>query len=224
MSKALNFIFFDVGHTLLFPDWNLILQPLAVRGCLPTSDHLRAIDRKTRKAFDESASDAGSPNIGFWRVFHSHLLESLGISDNALLDSLVAAMAKSDHWNQIRPGTRDVLQGIGANFSMAVISNSDGGVARVLHRCGIGDCFRKVIDSGAVGYEKPHPAIFKMALDAVGAQAEESVYVGDVYCVDYVGATRAGMQSILFDIAGVYRDTGLPRVESLDELKTSLQI
>jgi len=222
MSSALRFIFFDVGHTLLFPDWKFILQPLTKRGCEPTLEQLRAIDRKTRKDFDESAAGAGSPNIGFWRCFHSYLLESLGISDESLLESLIAAMAKSDNWNQIRPGTREVLEGIGQSFQLAVISNSDGGVARVLDRCGIGDCFLQVIDSGAVGYEKPHPAIFEMALNAVGARPEESLYVGDVYCVDYVGATRARMKAILFDIAGAYRETGLPRVESLQELRTRL--
>jgi FMN phosphatase YigB (HAD superfamily) len=42
--------------------------------------------------------------------------------------------------------------------------------------------------------------------------------VGDVYSVDYVGATRAGMQAILFDVSGTYRESGLPRVESLEEL------
>jgi hypothetical protein len=36
--------------------------------------------------------------------------------------------------------------------------------------------------------------------------------------VDYLGATRAGMQAMLFDIAGTYRESGLPRVESLQEL------
>jgi HAD superfamily hydrolase (TIGR01509 family) len=223
MSSAFKFIFFDVGHTLLFPDWKLILQPLADRGSLPSPERLRTIDRRTRKDFDDLASAAGSPNTGFWRVFHSHLLESLGISDDALLESLVVAMSKSDHWDQIRPGTREALQSMGQDFRMAVISNSDGGVSRVLNRCGIGDCFLKVIDSGAVGYEKPHPAIFEMAVNAVGARPQESLYVGDVYCVDYVGATQAGMQAILFDVAGAYRDTDLPRVESLQELQTKLQ-
>jgi hypothetical protein len=47
--------------------------------------------------------------------------------------------------------------------------------------------------------------------------------VGDVHCVDYVGATRAGMQAILFDICGAYRDSGLPRVESLEGLERLLE-
>jgi hypothetical protein len=42
--------------------------------------------------------------------------------------------------------------------------------------------------------------------------------------VDYVGARNAGMQAILFDVAGAYRDRDAneSRVESLGELETWL--
>ena len=85
-------------------------------------------------------------------------------------------------------------------------------------RCGIADGFLSITDSGLIGHEKPHPAIFEAALKSLGARAEESLYVGDVYSVDYQGATGAGMQAVLFDLPGAYRDKGLPRVESLEEL------
>ena len=62
------------------------------------------------------------------------------------------------------------------------------------------------------------PSIFETALKSMKAPANESLYVGDVYSVDYLGATRAGMQAVLFDVAGAYRDKGLPRVESMEEL------
>ncbi len=55
------------------------------------------------------------------------------------------------------------------------------------------------------------------------ADPEESLYVGDIYAVDYVGARRAGMQAVLFDIAGTYKETEFPRVESLNELEQWLQ-
>ena len=79
-----------------------------------------------------------------------------------------------------------------------------------------------ITDSGLVGYEKPHPAIFQAAMRAMDATPEQSLYVGDVYSVDYVGATRAGMQAILFDVSGAYRESGKPRVESLEELEMKL--
>ena len=40
--------------------------------------------------------------------------------------------------------------------------------------------------------------------------------------VDYRGATSAGMQALLMDIPGAYRDKGVPRVESLEELQIVL--
>jgi putative hydrolase of the HAD superfamily len=93
----------------------------------------------------------------------------------------------------------------------------------VLKHCGIADVFGKVIDSGLVGYEKPHPAIFEAALREMRAAPEETLYVGDVYSVDYMGATRVGMQAMLFDVAGAYRENRLPRVESLEELELRLR-
>ena len=50
-----------------------------------------------------------------------------------------------------------------------------------------------------------------------------SLYVGDVYSVDYLGATGAGMQALLMDVPGAYRDNGVPRVESLEELQVALR-
>jgi FMN phosphatase YigB (HAD superfamily) len=47
--------------------------------------------------------------------------------------------------------------------------------------------------------------------------------VGDVYSVDYVGARNAGMQAILFDVAGTYRESEFPRVESMAELENWLK-
>ncbi len=128
----------------------------------------------------------------------------------------------SGNWCDIRPGSREILQRIGERYQIGVISNADGKIAAVLQQCGIADCFLTITDSELVGYEKPHPAIFEAALRGMGVAPGETLYVGDVYCVDYLGATRAGMQAILFDVCGAYRETSLPRVESLEELEQKL--
>lgn len=56
----------------------------------------------------------------------------------------------------------------------------------------------------------------------MNARADESLYVGDVYSVDYIGATNAGMQAILFDVAGAYRGRPEARVESVEALERCL--
>jgi FMN phosphatase YigB (HAD superfamily) len=57
----------------------------------------------------------------------------------------------------------------------------------------------------------------------MNARPDESLYVGDVYSVDYVGARNAGMEAVLFDLAGAYRDRHEPRVESVSQLETWLR-
>jgi HAD superfamily hydrolase (TIGR01509 family) len=222
MRAPLKAIFFDVGNTLLFPDRHHILAPLHQRKLSSSLDHWHAIARKTKREFDNILEHDGKADHSFWYLFYSHLLADLEVRDDALRDTLVSATRVSANWCDILPGTRESLLLLGQRYPLAVISNADGKIADVLESCGIADCFRTITDSGLVGYEKPHPAIFETALRDIGVAPEQSLYVGDMYSVDYVGATRAGMQAILFDVPGAYRDSGLPRVESLEELEQKI--
>jgi HAD superfamily hydrolase (TIGR01509 family) len=214
-------IFFDVGNTLLFPNRQRILASLPA-SAHPTLSQWQAIERKTKDQFDREMT-GGRVDHSFWWTFHTRLLDEANSSNNALREELIRNTQLSANWDQILPGTRESLERIANKHAIAVISNADGKIDAVLDRCGICDCFQSITDSGIVGQEKPHPAIFQAALEKMGAAAAESLYVGDVYSVDYVGARNAGMNAILFDIAGTYRDRNLPRVESLEELEIWLK-
>jgi HAD superfamily hydrolase (TIGR01509 family) len=213
-------IFFDVGNTLLFPNRAKMLAPIS-SDRHPTLEQWQALERKTKQEFDQGMQSGGVDH-GFWWTFHTHLLEDLG-EDVGVRNALVENTQNSANWDHILRGTRDALVRIGQNFRIAVISNADGGIGRVLSRCGIADCFESVTDSGIVGVEKPHPKIFEAALETMQVRPDESLYVGDVYSVDYVGARNAGMQAVLFDVAGAYRDRQLPRVGSMEQLETWLK-
>ena len=213
-------IFFDVGNTLLFPNCAKMLESIAPNRH-PTLDQWQALERRTKREFD-LGMQKGKIDHGFWWIFHTYLLQDLE-EDGGLRDGLVEKTQNSANWDQIPPGTRTSLDRLRQKFRIAVISNADGGIERVLSRCGIADCFESITDSGVVGIEKPRAGIFEAALAAMKARADESLYIGDVYSVDYVGARNAGMQAVLFDVAGAYRDRDLPRVESLDELESWLK-
>jgi putative hydrolase of the HAD superfamily len=212
-----RFVFFDVGNTLLFPNRARILSALPADRH-PTLEQWQALERRTKKEFDEGMIGRRVDH-SFWWTFHTYLLEELNLLEDGLRDVLIENTQKSANWDEILPGTREALERIGSIYSTAVISNADGKIEDVLRRRGIADCFKSITDSGIVGHEKPHPAVFQAALQAMQAQAAESLYVGDVYSVDYVGARNVGMQAILFDVAGAYRDRGVARVDSLAELE-----
>ncbi len=220
MAKR-RFIFFDVGNTLLFPNRARMLAPLPAAQH-PPLERWQALERRTKQEFDAGML-RGRIDHGFWWTFHTYLLNELGTPDSAVRDALVENTQNSANWDQILPGTRDVLDSIAQDYAIAVISNADGRIDAVLRRCGIADCFASITDSGVVGHEKPHWEIFAAALRAMKAEAAESLYVGDVYSVDYVGAQNAGMEAVLFDVAGAYREREVPRVESLTELRNWLR-
>lgn len=223
MNSKLKTIFFDVGNTLLFPNHARIHKPLAERGFIPDHEHLRDLECRTKNQFDGMMTRNGSTDHSFWWMFYSQLLSEIGLDDDPVRDQLVTGIRNSGNWDTIRPGTAEQLHEIGERYQVAVISNADGKIKDVLQKCGIADCFRTITDSGLAGYEKPHPEIFRQALKSMNAAPEESLYVGDVYSVDYLGATGAGMQAALMDVPCAYRDKGVPRVESLDKLQTFLR-
>lgn len=214
-------VFFDVGNTLLFPNRARILAPLPDERH-PTLEQWQALERTTKREFDQSLLD-GHVDHGFWWIFHTHLLEGLGTVDDTVRTILIQNTQISANWDKLLPETREALDRIRRHYRIAVISNADGRIDQLLARSGIADCFESITDSGIVGIEKPRAEIFEAALRAMQARAEESLYVGDVYSVDFVGARNAGMDAVLFDVAGAYRENKLPRVESLGELESWLK-
>src|SRR5215475_11946144 len=78
MAERPEAIFFDVGNTLLFPNWTRILGPLTERGIVPTHEQLQSVERRTKNEFDEMVA-SGRPDLGFWRVFLPRLLELVAL-------------------------------------------------------------------------------------------------------------------------------------------------
>lgn len=222
MYLQVTTIFFDVGNTLLFPNRKRIHAPLAEKGWNPEPERLRQLECRIKCEFDALMVSDGNHDHSFWLMFYTQLFADLGVIDERLRNELVAGVRDSANWDQIRPGTREHLLSFAQRYRIGVISNADGRIEDVLRRCGIADCFLTITDSGLVGREKPHPEIFRHAMQAMSASPENCLYVGDVYSVDYLGATRAGMQAVLMDVPGAYKDKGVARVESLAELDSLL--
>lgn len=61
---------------------------------------------------------------------------------------------------------------------------------------GLADLFETTVISCDIGYMKPHPRIFHFALECMGAEAEETVMVGDSLRADVEGAKRLGMIAV----------------------------
>lgn len=105
-----------------------------------------------------------------------------------------------------------------------MISNSLGTIEEQLVRVGLAPLFDTVVDSAVVGVEKPHPEIFRIALDRAGIEPSEALFVGDIYPTDVGGARLAGLAGVLMDRVGAYPNADCPRLQSLSELDKFLNL
>lgn len=82
------------------------------------------------------------------------------------------------------------------------------------------------LSAADVGYLKPHPRIFRRALEMMGTLAEETVFVGDNPVADVGGAQAAGMRAVRRLNPGASDNRHLakahPTVRSLAELPSLL--
>src|SRR5271170_2093763 len=101
MTEKPNYIFFDVGNTLLFPNRERIHAPLAECGFKPDNEHLRDLECRTKNQFDGMMTASGSTDHNFWWMFYSQLLSEIGLNNDALRDQLVSAIRNSGNWDII---------------------------------------------------------------------------------------------------------------------------
>jgi putative hydrolase of the HAD superfamily len=84
-------------------------------------------------------------------------------------------------------------------LKLGLVSNAfDPGwlLHRDLEQMGIEERLDFSVFSSEVGTRKPHPAIFERALDALGVEAERSLFVGDRLYEDVRGAAEVGMTTV----------------------------
>lgn len=79
------------------------------------------------------------------------------------------------------------------------------------------------VSSADVGLGKPNPSPYLKALDELGIDAQESIFVGDTVETDIVGARAAGMRAVLLERSDRARDrSGFLVIERLTALNEFL--
>jgi HAD superfamily hydrolase (TIGR01509 family) len=210
----LKAVFFDAGGTLVHADYARVRDALLRSvGRAPSVEALAGAEYAGRAAVEAAmAADAAMGDGARWLVHFSGALASLGYSREEMATAGPAIRAehgRANLWTVAEPGAAAALAGLRERgLVVGCVSNSDGTVEALLERVGLRAALDFVVDSGAVGVEKPDPRIFRIALERAGVEASEAMHVGDLFPVDVVGARRAGIEAVLLDPLGRYADRG----------------
>jgi len=209
-------VLFDLGHTL----WHLpnMPPPRAIRGetmrrleALITGwgfemsgerlmigrDIRLAVEEETHRAFHGDCVDPGYPEL-CRRIAKEHDMELTPEQGDELWEA----------WNlggiflnrQLFP---DVLASLTAlrdrGFRLASVTNrgySGPDFWDEVRQLGLEDLFEAVVVSCDVGYMKPHPRIYQVAIERLGVEAPECLMVGDNLRADVEGPKTLGMMAV----------------------------
>jgi len=121
-------------------------------------------------------------------TLQTEYLQSKGITilaQDTILDTCYNKVVK--HISTVSKPALEKIQ-----LPMVLVTNFYGNMHTVLAEFGLDHLFKDVIESSVVGVRKPDPEIFRLGVQALGLEPQETVMIGDNYEKDIVPANSIG--------------------------------
>ncbi len=201
------FVWFDLGYTLLYeprePAYQRVLAESGHSVSLETLE--RAFHVADKHIMKDYPGVFGRDPEAFMPWFLGELNYRLGVrldlcrAWQRLKEERKALDVRWLPFPHVKAALEELKQ---RDVRMGVITNWDPSARPLLADHGLDCYFEQVIVSSEVGCEKPDPAIFELAMRRASVRPADSVYVGDNYYVDAVGARRVGMRCLIVNRFG----------------------
>jgi putative hydrolase of the HAD superfamily len=157
----------------------------------------------------------------WWKDVVHRVFTEVGMVFNfdEFFDQVYDRFRDSQGW-VLFPETVNVLDELKKRqLKLGVISNFDNRIYSVMRSLNILQFFDTVTISSETGYCKPDLQIFEAAVGALGVSAAEILLVGDSLADDVEAGIHAGLNAVLLDRSGRYREHGhLRRISTLTEV------
>ncbi len=138
--------------------------------------------------------------LGWWRRVVRSAFAGFAFDDfETFFHDLFEYFARPESW-ELFPDVAPTLRGLRErDVRLAIVSNFDSRLIRICEGLALASFFDAIIASSQVGYAKPDPRIFSLALERLGVRAGEVLHVGDSESLDIQAARAAGMRALLID-------------------------
>jgi putative hydrolase of the HAD superfamily len=220
-QHVIRAVYFDFyGTVATAAEWPQ--TPAAVleqRGYPLTAAARKAWAREAREGLDHHEHSGSRNSYVAWdRARLRELVAACGAPPQAA-ESIVDELwtAKRPQALRVYPEVRAVLEELRSRrLIIGLCSNWDWDLDVDVERLGLGDCFDVIVSSARAGARKPHPRIFRYALERVGLPAEEVLFVGDAVVPDVRGPSGVGMRAAFLARAQTDGWVGLGALENGD--------
>jgi HAD superfamily hydrolase (TIGR01509 family) len=202
-------VLFDLGNTLIAYYQPADFMPILRRSldaCLATLGH-GPLSREAQTALIHQALEMNQEraDLAVWpleerlRVLFSHYTPDVTLTERLCGAFLGPIFSTAQVSRDALPVLANLKR---RGVKTAIVSNTPWGSSghtwrSELARHGLLAAVDAVVFCTDVGWRKPHPMPFRRALDILGVQAKEAVFVGDDPVWDVEGANGAGVRPIL---------------------------
>jgi putative hydrolase of the HAD superfamily len=232
MKKTYKHIFFDLDHTL----WDFERSAEETKRGMFITLELQERGIESYELFREKyveinlalwalyrEGSIGKEELNFRRFYDTLCL--FGLNDRSLGEKMAISFIEGiTSKTYLFPFTRELLGYLHPKYSLHIITNGFEEVQYgKLKNSGLDRYFTRVITSEAAGSKKPDPGIFTYALHETGAQATESIMIGDDLEVDMAGARQVGIDQLFVNHdCKIHSEPVTLEVLALDEIMTIL--
>ena len=202
MNSNYKAIIFDVGDTLLAHDpsqkqiYAERMEALGFGVDLSAADEIaQAIEKAAHAQIAKEQGGASRmPDREFEAMLDRAAFECIAKGqDEANFLEKLSGIPLPEQELRIIPGTLETLEALrDRGYRLAVVSNHRAWLPGYLAEIGLAEFFEAIVVSDVVGFEKPDVRIMGIALDKLGLEASECLYVGD-HPFDVLCAKKAGM-------------------------------
>jgi putative hydrolase of the HAD superfamily len=229
LTGTYSAIVFDCADTLLRMDPSraeIFRDTAAAAGLtFPLSDVERAYDIVDFAiSMRSSMLRSQDAKLDFYYSINAALCDVLGIqrSLSVLHPRLMAEFGRRRRWHPF-PEVGEALHQLSGQVPLYVLANWDSDLPTVLRNTGLGGFFRDMLSSEMLGCEKPERACYEGFLARTSLDPTATLYVGNEYIADVLGARDAGLTPVLIDREGKMRSADCVRISSLAELGNALR-
>ena len=155
------------------------------------------------------------------------MLDQMNLNyNNKILDDLVVSHMSSLEKSMIFPEKhRIVLDYLKEkSYNLSILSNFDYSPTanKLLDIYNITHYFDYIFISDQIGWRKPSPKIFEYAIEKIGENKSDILFIGNDFERDIIGAQNSGIDSIYINLNNKYSDINafVESVNSLNEIIT----
>jgi putative hydrolase of the HAD superfamily len=221
-------VFFDVDFTLIYPGPMFRgegYQAFCARYGMDVDPSMFAQGVASAAPILDGPDDLPY-NADIFIAYTRHIIEQMGGAGPRIDDcarEIYEEWAACQHF-ELYDDVPEVLRGLSdQGLRIGLISNTHRCLASFQTHFELQGLISATVSSSQHGFMKPHPSIFRAALQLIDVEPAEGLMVGDSVRQDVEGALRAGMRAVLLHrgnsaTPALANELGAPVIRTLREL------